>query len=148
MKRVWCLQDKCNENYERYKVVNNEVKRAVIRAKKQAVGRWEEKLVEEFSLNKKMFWREVKTVRKGMEVKECVKDGDGHVLTNGIKVCDRGKEYFDGILNVSESGRGEISARPRHWWPSGESIRLSICRPVFESCCRRLYLFVQDDDLQ
>ena len=88
MYEAW-LQDKCNENYERYKVVRNEVKRAVRRAKKQADDRWGEKLVEDFSSNKRMFWREVKRARKGMEVKEeCVKDESGRVLSNGSKVCD------------------------------------------------------------
>ena len=48
-----------------------------------------------------------------MEVKEeCVKDESGRVLSNGTEVCDRWKEYFDGLLNVSESGRAEITARP------------------------------------
>ena len=113
------LQDKCNENYERYKVVRNEVKRAVRRAKKQADDRWGEKLVEDFSSNKRMFWREVKRARKGTEVKEeCVKDESGRVLSNGTEVCDRWKEYFDGLLNVSESGRAEITAR------SGMNVRV------------------------
>ena len=47
-----------------------------------------------------------------MEVnEECVKDRSGRVLSNGSEVCDRWKEYFDGLLSVSE--RAEISARPR-----------------------------------
>ena len=41
-----------------------------------------------------------------------MKDGSGRVLSNGSEVCDRWKEYFDGLLNVSESGRAEITARP------------------------------------
>ena len=41
-----------------------------------------------------------------------MKDEGGRVLSNGSKVCDRWKEYFDGQLNVSESGRAEITARP------------------------------------
>ena len=60
-----------------------------------------------------MFWREVKKARKGMKVKEeCVKDGSGRVLSKGSEVCDRWKEYFDGLLNVSEGGRAEITTRP------------------------------------
>ena len=48
-----------------------------------------------------------------MEVKEeCVKDGNGNVLSEGSEVCERWKEYFDGLLNVSESGRAEIF----HFW--------------------------------
>ena len=72
-----------------------------------------EKLVEDFSSNKRMFWREVKKTRKGMEVKEeCVNNGLGCAFSNGREVCDRWKEYFDGLLNVSESWRGEIPAKP------------------------------------
>ena len=110
--KVW-LQNRCSENYDRYKVVRNEVKRAVRSAKREAGRRWGEKLVEDFSTNKKMFWREVKRTRQGVEVKEeCVKDGNGNVLSEGSEVCERWKEYFDGLLNVSESGRAEITARP------------------------------------
>ena len=112
MYKRW-LQNKCNETYERYKVVRNEVKRAVRRAKKEADVRWGEKLVEDFSSNKKMFWREVKRTRKGPEVKEeCVKDRNGQVLSESEEVCERWREYFDGLLNVSESGQAEITARP------------------------------------
>ena len=59
-----------------------------------------------------MFWREVKRARNGMEVKEeCVKDGSGHVLSHGSEMCVRWKEYFDGLLNVNDIGRAEITAR-------------------------------------
>ena len=39
-------------------------------------------------------------------------DGTGHALSNGSEVCDRWKEYFDGLLNISESGRAEKTVRP------------------------------------
>ena len=94
-------------------MVRNEVKRAVRRAKKEADLRWGEKLVEDFSSNKRMFWREVKRTRKGAEVKEeCVKDRNGRVLSESDEVCERWKEYFDGLLNVSESSQAEINASP------------------------------------
>ena len=109
---IW-LQNKCRETYERYKSVRNEVKRAVRRAKMEADVRWGEKLVEDFHSNKRMFWKEVKRTRKGVEVKEeCVKDVNGRVLSESDEVCERWREYFDGLLNVSESGRAEITARP------------------------------------
>ena len=111
MYKRW-LQNRCRVTYERYKLLRNEVKRAVRRAKKEADCRWGEKLVEDFSTNKRMFWREVKRTRKGVEVREeSVKDGDGKVLTDGDEVCERWREYFDRLLNVSESGRAEITAR-------------------------------------
>ena len=89
------------------------MKRAVRRAKRNADVRWGEKLVEDFGTNKRMFWREVKRTRKGDEVREeRVKDGNGRVLSEDSEVCERWKEYFDGLLNVSESGQAEITARP------------------------------------
>ena len=52
------------------------------RAKKEADWRWGEKLVEDFTTNKRMFWRKVKRTRNGVEVREeCVKDGNGRVLS-------------------------------------------------------------------
>ena len=64
-----------------------------------------EKLVEDFSSNKRMFWREVKRTRKGVEVKEeHVKDMNGRVLFDIGVVCERWKEYFDELFNVNESG--------------------------------------------
>merc|ERR1711867_415201 len=57
--------------------------------------------------------REVKRTRKGPDVKEeCVKDRNGQVLSESEEVCERWREYFDGLLNVSESGQAEITARP------------------------------------
>ena len=48
-----------------------------------------------------------------MEIKEeYVKDGSGRLLSNGSEVCDRWNDYFNGLLNVSESGRAEITGRP------------------------------------
>ena len=37
---------------------------------------------------------------------------NGNVLTEKNEVCERRKEYFEGLLNVSERGRAEITARP------------------------------------
>jgi len=46
-------------------------------------------------------------------VKEkCAKDVNGNVSTGKNKVCERWKEYFEGLLNVSERGIAEITARP------------------------------------
>merc|ERR1711989_21096 len=42
----------------------------------------------------------------------CVKDRNGQVLSESEEVCERWREYFDGLLNVSESGQAEITARP------------------------------------
>ena len=41
-----------------------------------------------------------------------MKDENGRVLSEENEMCGRWKEYFDGLLNVSESGQGEITPRP------------------------------------
>ena len=41
-----------------------------------------------------------------------MKDMNGRVLSEIGEVFERWKEYFDGLLNVNESGRAEITARP------------------------------------
>ena len=87
--KMW-MQNRCSEAYEGYKIVRNEVKRAVRRAKREVDVRWGKKLVEDFGTNKRMFWREVKRTRRGGEEKEeCVKDVDGKVLSESGEVCRR-----------------------------------------------------------
>ena len=40
---------------------------------------------------------------KGIEVKEkCVKDVNGNVVTEKNEACERWKQYFEGLLIVSE----------------------------------------------
>ena len=69
--------------------------------------------MEDFSSNKRMFWTEVKRTSKGVELKEeYVKNMNGRVLSESGEVCERWKEYFDGLLNVIESGLAEITMRP------------------------------------
>ena len=53
--------------------------------------------------NKKMFWKEVKRVRKGEQAKEeMVKDVNGQILRDGVEVRSRWEEYFDQVLNVAD----------------------------------------------
>ena len=44
------------------------------------------------------------------EKEEYVKDMNGRMLSEIVEVCERWKEYFDGLLN--ESGRAETTATP------------------------------------
>ena len=49
--------------------------------------RWGERLGNDFEGNKKMFWKEVKRVRKGEQAREeMVKDVNGQILRDGIDV--------------------------------------------------------------
>ena len=64
------LQSRSREAYKRYKCVMIKVKREVRQAKKEGDVRWGEKLMDDFSRNKRMLWKEVKRTRKGIEVKK------------------------------------------------------------------------------
>ena len=59
------LQSKRNEDWEVYKEKRREAKRAVEQAKRLANERWGERLASDFKVSKKMFWKEVKRIRKG-----------------------------------------------------------------------------------
>ena len=63
------------------------VELAVQAAKKMADRRWGERLWNDFEGNKKMFWKEVKRVRKDEQAREkMVKDVNGQILREGVKV--------------------------------------------------------------
>ena len=61
--------------YDRYRAQRVAVKLAVQAAKRMADRRWGERERNDFEGNKKMFWKEVKRVRKGEQAREeMVKD--------------------------------------------------------------------------
>ena len=55
--------------YDRYQAQRVAVKLAVQAAKRMADRRWGEQLGNDFEGNKKMFWKEVKRVRKGEQAR-------------------------------------------------------------------------------
>ncbi len=59
------LQERDDMSYERYRIKRNLVKQVVKEAKRVADRRWGMRLSGNFEENKKMFWKEVKRVRKG-----------------------------------------------------------------------------------
>ena len=97
--------------YDRYRVKRMEVKRAVRDAKRGADWRWGQKLGENYERNKKMFWKEVKRVRKGESRREeAVKDENGELLVEGGAVRKRWAEYFERLLNVQDDREARIAA--------------------------------------
>ena len=57
--------------------------------------RWLERLENNFKGNKKMFWKEVKRVKKGEQPRdEMVKYVTGQILRDGVEVRRRWAEYF------------------------------------------------------
>ena len=64
--------------YDRCRSQREVVKLAVQVAKRMTDRRWGERLGNDFEGNKKMFWKEVKRVRKDEQARdEMVKDDDG-----------------------------------------------------------------------
>ena len=65
----------------------------------------------DFEGNKRMFWKEVKRVRKGVQAREeMVKDVTGQILRDGVEVRRRWAEYFEQVLNVADVNEANINA--------------------------------------
>ena len=87
------------------------VKLAVQAAKRMADRRWGERLGNDFDRNKKMFWKEVKLVRKGEQARvEIEKDVSGQILRDGVEVRRRWGQYFVQVLNVADVREANINA--------------------------------------
>ena len=107
---MW-LQNNNGETYGKYKEKRREVKLKVGEAKRAADWRWGQRLGEDFEQNKKMFWKEVKRVRKGESKREeTVKDENGQLLVEGGAVRKRWAEYFKRLLNVEDDREAKIVA--------------------------------------
>ena len=60
--------------------------------------------------NKKMFWKEMKRVRKGEQAREeMVKDVNGQILRDGVQVRRRWAKYFEQVLNVADVREANIN---------------------------------------
>ena len=79
------LQRRDRVTYDRYRAHRVAVKLAVQAAKRMADRRRGERLGNDFEGNKKMFWKEVKRVRKGEQAREeMVKDVNDQILRDGV----------------------------------------------------------------
>ena len=95
------LQRRDSVKYDIYRSQRAAVKLAVKAGKRMTDRRWEQRLGNDFVGNKKMFWKEVKRVRKGVQTREeMVKDVNGQILRDGVEVRRRWAEYFEHVLNV------------------------------------------------
>ena len=91
------LQRRDRVTYDRYRAQGVVVKLAVQAAKRMVDRRSGERLGNDFDGNKKMFWKEVKLVRKGEQTREeMVKDVNGQILRDGVEV----KIFFIQIKNI------------------------------------------------
>ena len=64
----------------------------------------------DFEGNKKMFWKEAKRVRKGVQARdEMIKDVNGKIVRDGVEVRRRWAEYFEQVLNVADVREANIN---------------------------------------
>ena len=105
------LQMSTSDAYEVYKEKRREVKNLVKRAKRQADERWGVRVSEKFSESKKVFWKEIKRLRKNeSSVEERVKDVNGSILVGANEVKMRWMEYFEDLLNVEDEREANVAA--------------------------------------
>ena len=105
------LKDGNEQTRERYNEKKREVKRKVREVKRRADARWGRRVTENFAQNKKMFWKEVKQLRKeGGRREETVKDLNGQMLTEGEAVQKRWVEHFEELLNYEDNREARITA--------------------------------------
>ena len=104
------LADRNDRNKEEYKRKNRQVN-VVIREKKNAVDERDGvKMSRNFRENKKLFWSDLnrkRNAREQMTMK--VRDVDGNMLTERAVVQQRWSEYFEGLLNVDDGRRAQLS---------------------------------------
>ena len=63
-----------------------------------------------FEGKKKIFWKEVKRVRKGEQVREeMLKGVNGQILRDGVEARRRWAEYFEQVLNVADVRKANIN---------------------------------------
>ena len=104
------LQRRDRVTYDRYRAQRVAVKLAVQAAKRMPDRRWGQRLGNDFEGNKKMFWKEVKRVRKGKQAREeMVNDVNSQILRDGVEVRRRWAEYFEQVLDVADDRDANIN---------------------------------------
>ena len=105
------LRNDCDQTRERYKETKRRVKRGAREHKRRANNEWGRRLAGNYSENKKMFWKEVKQLRKeGGKKEERVKDRNGQMLNGEEEVNRRWAEHFEELLNFDDNREARITA--------------------------------------
>ena len=79
-------------------------------AKRMSNFKWGQDFDRSYEENKKKFWKEVRSVKKGgSRTEETVKDVNGRLL-RGNEARKRWAEYFEELLNVQEDREADIVA--------------------------------------
>lgn len=101
-KQAWqkYLNNKTNENHEKYKQQRRNVKEIIREAKQVTWRQFGEKIETDSKSNQKLFYKTIKSLRKGRTKKiDTIRNKDGLILTEGQQIMSRWKEYFEELLN-------------------------------------------------
>lgn len=94
------LGERNSENYNRYKKQRLKVKELVKTAKQQSWEEFGEKLERDSKGNQKLFYRVLKTLRKGKQNRSrCIYSANGKLLEEEDDIMERWREYFAHTLN-------------------------------------------------
>ena len=108
------LESKTVESRREYVRCRNRVREKVKECKLESDERWGQIVSENFSENKKLFWKQVNEVRKPKEKMEVrINDKDGRQLTGEEEVMSRWSEYFEELLNVNEEREVQLTTLGR-----------------------------------
>uniref|UniRef100_A0A1Y1MCV0 Reverse transcriptase domain-containing protein n=1 Tax=Photinus pyralis TaxID=7054 RepID=A0A1Y1MCV0_PHOPY len=110
-KRKWkkYLSTRTIADYMEYKQQRERVKRLVIDAKQRAWTDFGEKIEEESKGNQKLFFKMIKTLRKGKTRNTVsIRSREGEILTTDENIMNRWKEYFQELLEEAQEDSEEF----------------------------------------
>lgn len=110
-KRRWkeYLGRRTDETYSRYKEQREKVKNIVQEAKKKSWSDFGDKMEENSKGNQKLFYRTLKTLRKGKTTTvHTVKNKKGDLLNDTNEVMERWREYFQELLSTQRRHTEEV----------------------------------------
>ena len=93
-----------------YKILKNEVKRIVGKAKKERDEELGVKLSRDFVSNRKLYHREIRRIR-GQQSSNCnrIKDENDRLLERKEEVLGRWRDYFKNLMNAGDDRNAEIT---------------------------------------
>ncbi|KAJ3654264.1 hypothetical protein Zmor_013462 [Zophobas morio] len=108
------LTKRTEEKYNKYKQQRNIVKNMVKEAKNKAWQEFGEKLETNSKTNQKLFYKVLKTPRKGKTARaETIKGVDGNIITKTEEVMERWRQYFQELLGAKANKRNTDKVEER-----------------------------------
>ena len=100
------LRNRNAQNYDNYKRQRIRVREMIKAAKQKSWEEFGKKMEEDRHGNQKLFYKMLKSIRKGSQRKqECIKSKQGELLEEDADIMARWKEYFEDILNTKHQSQ-------------------------------------------